>query len=132
MLHFVITCIYNVYFHPLRKCISALVALEQQSTKSHSQSPAPSSQRPPASSSSTNCFAAKKFPVKLRSTVITAKLCVSAPIDQAISPHAWKDVAGAGAGKRLENTKDPSTFGPDIHGAQSMGSQPEAMVHRSQ
>ena len=49
-----------------------------------------------------------------------------------INPQAWKDIAGAGAGKRLENTKDPSTLGPDIHGTHSLGSQPEAMVHRSQ
>ena len=49
-----------------------------------------------------------------------------------INPQAWRDSAGAGAGKRLENTKDPSTLGPDIHGTHSLGSQPEAMVHRSQ
>jgi cytochrome P450 len=49
-----------------------------------------------------------------------------------INPQAWKDIAGAGAGKRRENNKDPSTFGPDIHSARSLGSQPEVMVHRSQ
>lgn len=35
-------------------------------------------------------------------------------------------------GKRLENTKDPSTLGPDIHGVWSLGSQPDTLVHRSQ
>ncbi|KAJ4338056.1 hypothetical protein N0V87_004203 [Didymella glomerata] len=49
-----------------------------------------------------------------------------------ITPQAWKDIAGPGVGKRLENTKDMSTFGPDMYGMRSMGSQPDMMVHRSQ
>jgi cytochrome P450 len=49
-----------------------------------------------------------------------------------ITPQAWKDIAGPGAGKRLENSKDMSTFGPDLYGMRSLGSQPDTMLHRSQ
>ncbi|EMD61120.1 hypothetical protein GGP41_010023 [Bipolaris sorokiniana] len=48
-----------------------------------------------------------------------------------VTPEAWKDIAGPGAGKRLENTKDPTTFGPDFAGTLSLGSQPNTMVHRT-
>ncbi|PVI05829.1 cytochrome P450 [Periconia macrospinosa] len=48
-----------------------------------------------------------------------------------ISARAWKDIAGPGAGKRLENTKDRTTLGPNIHGDNSMGSEPITTVHRS-
>ena len=49
-----------------------------------------------------------------------------------ITPQARKDTAGPGAGKRLENSKDMSTSGPDLYGMRSLGSQPDMMVHRSQ
>ncbi|KAF2999895.1 hypothetical protein E8E13_008449 [Curvularia kusanoi] len=49
-----------------------------------------------------------------------------------INPQAWKDIAGAGAGKRLENTKDATTLGPDLHGYRTLGSQRDTMAHRSQ
>lgn len=49
-----------------------------------------------------------------------------------ITPQAWKDIAGPGAGKRLENSKDSSTLGPDLHGVRTLGSQPDTMEHRSQ
>lgn len=48
-----------------------------------------------------------------------------------ITPQAWKDIAGSGAGKRLENTKDSSTFGPNIHGDLSMGATFDTAAHRA-
>src|SRR5689334_22180183 len=40
-----------------------------------------------------------------------------------ITPQAWKDNAGPGAGRRLENSKDSSTLGPDLHGVRILGLQ---------
>jgi cytochrome P450 len=48
-----------------------------------------------------------------------------------ISAQAWKDIAGAGAGKRLENSKDPTTFGPNLVGDRSLGSTPDTATHRA-
>lgn len=47
-----------------------------------------------------------------------------------ISPQAWKDISGPGAGKRLENTKDSSSLGQNIHGYFSMGAEPDTAIHR--
>jgi cytochrome P450 len=48
-----------------------------------------------------------------------------------ISAQAWKDIAGAGAGKRLENSKDPTTFGPNLVGDTSLGSTFDTATHRA-
>ncbi|XP_014551167.1 hypothetical protein COCVIDRAFT_42475 [Bipolaris victoriae FI3] len=48
-----------------------------------------------------------------------------------IAPEAWKDIAGAGAGKRLENTKDATTLGPNIHGDSTMGAMYDTAIHRA-
>lgn len=48
-----------------------------------------------------------------------------------ITPQAWKDIAGPGAGKRLENSKDKTTFGPDLHGYTTLGAEQVTMAHRS-
>lgn len=48
-----------------------------------------------------------------------------------ISPQAWKDIAGAGAGKRLENSKDPSFFPPNLKGDRSVASEIVTQNHRA-
>lgn len=48
-----------------------------------------------------------------------------------ISARAWKDISGAGAGKRLENTKDWATFGPNLRGDRSIGAELVTATHRA-
>lgn len=48
-----------------------------------------------------------------------------------ISPQAWKDIAGPGAGKRLENTKDWGQFAPNLRGDRSLGSEFVTATHRA-
>lgn len=48
-----------------------------------------------------------------------------------ISPQAWRDISGAGAGKRLENTKDRNQFGPNLRGDRSLGGELVTATHRA-
>jgi cytochrome P450 len=132
ILHCVVTCLYNVYFHPLRKCSSSPLF--------RCRNPLTASTVPgPKLAAATGLV----FFYKLMSgeevsweTEMHKKYgeIVRLGPDRLsyITPQAWKDIAGPGIGKRLENTKDMSTFGPDMYGMRSMGSQPDMMVHRSQ
>lgn len=49
-----------------------------------------------------------------------------------VTPQAWKDIAGPGMGKCLDNSKDKSTFGPDLYGMRTLSSQFDTLEHRSQ
>lgn len=115
ILQFILTCVYNVYFHPLRKFpgpkLAAATGLvffyklirgEEVSWEAETH---------------------KKYGEVVR---------LGPDRLSYITPQAWKDISGPGAGKRLENTKDPSTFGPDLHGIRSLGSQFDTLAHRSQ
>lgn len=114
ILRFILICFYNVYFHPLRKYPGPKLAAatgwvffyklmrgEEVSWESEMH---------------------RQYGEIVR---------IGPDRLSYISPRAWKDIAGPGAGKRLENTKDPTTLGPDIHGVRSLGSEPITEIHRS-
>ncbi|KAK7178029.1 hypothetical protein DPSP01_014487 [Paraphaeosphaeria sporulosa] len=108
------TCVYNVYFHPLRKFpgpkLAAATGLVffykmlcgEEVAYEHAMH--------------------KKYGevVRLGPDRLTY-----------ITPQAWKDIAGAGAGKRLENTKDATTLGPNIHGDLTMAAMYGTAAHRA-
>ncbi|KAF4967024.1 hypothetical protein F66182_17941 [Fusarium sp. NRRL 66182] len=104
ILHFILTCFYNVYFHPLRKFPGPKLA------------------------AATGLVFFYKL---IRGEEVTWETETHKKYGEIVrlgpdrlsyvTPQAWKDISGPGVGKRLENTKDPSTLGPDIHGVATKG-----------
>ncbi|KAF3034418.1 hypothetical protein E8E12_006026 [Didymella heteroderae] len=115
ILRFILTCFYNVYFHPLRKLPGQKHAAATGLVFFYKL------MRGEEVSWETEMHKRYGEVVRLGPDRLSY-----------ITPRAWEDIAGPGAGKRLENSKEMSTFGPDMYGMRSLGSQADTMVHRSQ
>lgn len=114
ILRFVLNCLYNVYFHPLRKYPGPTIAAATGLVFFHRL------MRGEEVLWVTEMHKQYGEVVRLGPDRLSY-----------ITPQAWKDIADPGAGKRLENSKDKTKFGPDLHDYTTLGAKQVTIAHRS-
>ncbi|USP81367.1 cytochrome P450 [Curvularia clavata] len=113
ILKVLVTCIYNVYFHPLRKYpgpkIAAATGLFYFYKAFRGEEAV------------WECFLHENYGEVVR---------IGPDRLSFISPEAWKDITGYSTGKRLENPKDPNSLPANIHGNRSLVTETSSEIHR--